>query len=494
EEKYRQVVENAKEAIFIVRDERITFCNQATMELSGASLEKLTSLPFVEFIFPDDRKMVYENYQKRIRGEDVPSSYEFRIVDGEGNVKWIELNVVRVNWEGRPATLNFAHEVTEKKELERHIFSERKMEAIGTLAGGMAHDFNNLLMGIMGQTSLMLMGMDSSHPFYDRLKSIENQVLAGAELTKQLLGYARTGHYELVQVDLNDILRRTVRFFWQAKKGIKLHQDYYPLLWPVDADREQIEEVFRQIFLNAWQAMPHGGTLRVKTENREMEERSIKNFRMPAGKYVHVIIGDTGLGMDEEVMARIFEPYFTTREMRRGAGLGLAAVYGVVKGHKGFIDVESEKGKGTTFHIYFPASTTEVKDISTPSVRPNEEEKNKTILLIEDEKMVLDVTRAMLDQLGYEVLCASSGKEGLEMFENKRPHLVVLDMVMPGMSGEEVFRGLKERDREARVLLASGYAAEEEVKHLLKEGYVGFIQKPYRLADLQAKITELLER
>lgn len=490
EEKYRHVVENAKEAIFVVQDERIRFCNKSTMELSGASLEELTTRPFVDFIHPDDRQMVYTNYQKRIRGEEVPGTYEFRLVDKEGNVKWVELNVVRVEWEGRSSTLNFIHEITEHKELERRIFSERKMEAIGTLAGGMAHDFNNILMGIMGHTSLMLFDMGTSHPHYGRLKAIESQVMAGSELTKQLLGYARAGHYELAAIDLNEVLRATVRLFGQMRKQVKLRQNYYPLLWPVEAGREQIEEVFRQVFLNAWQAMPQGGTLTINTENVEMEEKNIGAFRIPAGKYVHVVISDTGVGMDEEVRARIFEPYFTTREMGRGVGLGLAAVYGIIKGHKGFIDVQSEKGKGTSFHIYLPAH----HDASTVPDHLTGGEEKKIVLLIEDEKTVAEVTRVMLNQLGLDVLTASSGTEGLEMFKENHPHLVILVMVMRGMQGEEIFRRLREMDKDVKVLLASGYAEETEVKHLLKERNVGFIQKPYRLEDLQRKIFELLER
>lgn len=490
EEAYRQVIENAQEAIFIVQDERIKFANKATEEISGVGFEELTSRPFVEFIHPEDRVMVYTNHQKRLRGEEVPSSYEFRIVDKEGDVKWVELHVVRIDWEGRGATLNFIHDITERKELERRIFSERKMEAIGTLAGGMAHDFNNILMGIMGHTSLMLFDTEKSHPHYERLKAIEAQVLAGAELTKQLLGYARAGRYELTMTDLNELLRRTVRFFWQAKKKVRIHQNYYPLLWPVEVDREQMEEVFRQIFLNAWQAMPHGGTLRVKTENLEMAETDIEAFRIPAGRYVRITISDSGVGMDEEVRTRIFEPYYTSREMGRGAGLGLAAVYGIVKGHKGYIDVQSQKGVGTSFIIYLPAAPPREKKVAVAGEERGEEK--KTILLIEDEKMVADVTKAMLNQLVYEVFIAASGREGIEMFKRVRPHLIILDMVMPEMGGAGVFRGIRAQDEKAKILLASGYAATDEMKEMLKEVNVGFIQKPYRIEELAVKVIELL--
>ncbi|HOJ52528.1 MAG TPA: PAS domain S-box protein [Syntrophales bacterium] len=490
EEKYRQVVENAIEAIFIVQDERIRFCNHATLELTGVSFEELSHRSFIEFIHSEDRGMVYMNYQKRLQGEEVPSSYEFRIVDAEGDVKWVELNVVGVEWEGRPATLNFLHEITAKKELEARLFGLRKMEAIGTLAGGMAHDFNNILMGIMGHTALMLLETDKSHPHHGRLKAIETQVLAGAELTKQLLGYARAGRYELALTNVNEILRHTVRLLWQARKGIKMRQDYYPLLWPVEADKEQLEEVFRQIFLNAWRAMPEGGTLGIKTENVVMESTELAPYHIPAGRYVRVTISDTGVGMDEEVRARLFEPYFTTREMGHGVGLGLAAVYGIVKGHGGFIDVQSKKGEGTSFYVYFPASSKGFKDIPGSPV----EKEGRTILLIEDEKMIADVTKAMLTQLGYEVSVAPSGEKGIEMFREMRPHLVILDMVMPGMGGEEVYRQLRAIDAEVKVLLASGYAVDEKVKRLLAGEKVGFIQKPYRLQELAEKVSDLWER
>lgn len=491
-EKYRSVVENALEAVFIVQDGQIKFANRATSKLSGWSYEELTSRPFVDFIHPSDREFVHSNYLKRIMGEDVPPNYEFRIQGPEGEVKWVELMVVWIEWEGKPATLNFLRDITEHKELEARMLRAGRIEAVGVLAGGIAHDFNNILMGIMGHASLMLLEVEKSHPHYERLKAIENQVQAAAELTKQLLSYARAGRYNVEISDVNEALRQMVKLFWRAKKGVRINQHYDPNLWPVEIDKEQMGEVFRQIFLNSYQAMPGGGVVTVRTENVELKEQLSRTYRRPAGKYVHITLGDNGQGMSQEIRDRLFEPYFTTREMGRGVGLGMAAAYGIVKGHGGFIEVESEEGVGTTFHIYLPASGRMEKIASDYASPEATAEERKTILVVEDEKLVADVTMAMLKHLGYEVLTAANGKEALQIYGETRPDLVILDMIMPEMPGEEVFKRIRRLNPEARIILASGYSLEESAREILDEPMVEFLHKPYQLQELAQKLEALL--
>jgi PAS domain S-box-containing protein len=385
-----------------------------------------------------------------------------------------------------------------RAEEERRILEERlrqadKMEAVGTLAGGIAHDFNNLLMGIQGYASLTLMDMDPSHPHYERLKRIEEQVQSGADLTKQMLGFARGGRYEVKPTDMNDIIQKSSSMFGRTKKEITIHQKYGMDLRNVEVDRGQMEQVFMNLYVNAWQAMPGGGEIYLGTENVLLSDEETLPYAVTPGEYVKISVTDTGTGMDEMTRARIFDPFFTTKGMGRGTGLGLATVYGIIKGHKGMIQVESQPGSGTTFSIYLPASEKAL-------VKEKREERRitrgtGTILLADDEKMVLEVSREMLEFLGYRVYPAGSGQEALAVYQEKLGEidLVILDMIMPGMSGGETFDRLRGIDPGVRVLLSSGYSINGEAKTIMDRGCNGFIQKPFQLETFSRKIREMLD-
>jgi signal transduction histidine kinase len=229
------------------------------------------------------------------------------------------------------------------------------LETVGTLAGGVAHDFNNLLMGIQGNTSLLLLDTDINHPHYERLKNIENNVQEGADLTNQLLGFARGGKYKVRPADLNEIIEKNAEMFGRTRKEMTIHSEYQESIWTVEVDIGQIEQVLLNVFVNAWQAMPAGGDLFIQTDNVILDESYSKVFRLEPGRYVKISITDTGVGMDDATVSRVFEPFFTTKGMGRGTGLGLASAYGIIRGHGGVIYVHSEKGRGTTFEIYLPA-------------------------------------------------------------------------------------------------------------------------------------------
>jgi signal transduction histidine kinase len=229
------------------------------------------------------------------------------------------------------------------------------MEAIGTLAGGVAHDFNNLLTGIQGRTSLMLMDIDSSHEHFEHLSGIEEYIKSAADLTKQILGFARGGKYEIRKTDLNEFIKKQNRMFGRTKKEVTFRGKYQEDLWTVEVDQVQLEQVLLNLYVNASDAMPGGGELYVQTENVVIQKDCAEVFQVEPGKYVKISVTDTGMGMEEAVKERIFDPFFTTKEMGRGAGLGLASAYGIIKNHSGIINVYSEKGHGTTFNIYLPA-------------------------------------------------------------------------------------------------------------------------------------------
>lgn len=385
-------------------------------------------------------------------------------------------------------------DMTEKKQSEEAMRQLQKMEAIGTLAGGIAHDFNNILMGIQGHNALMLLDVDTTHPFYDHLKRQEAIVASGARLSKQILGFARGGKYEVALVNLNDIILKSLDMFGRTKKEVSIRQDLHSDLWKVEADQGQIEQVLLNLFVNAWQAMPGGGQITVTTDNEVLNSEYRASHKVKQGEYVRISVTDTGIGMDEETRQRIFEPFFTTKERGHGTGLGLASVYGIIKNHEGFITVDSEKGKGSTFTIYLPASSGELK-------RENEDKEQKiargteTILIIDDEEMILDIGATLLEELGYTVLKAQDGREALTLFEENRNRidLVILDMIMPGMGGREVFERLKEVKRDIKVLLSSGYSNDGEASELMNKGCDGFIQKPFSIATFSRIIREILD-
>ncbi|MBP1716380.1 MAG: sensor hybrid histidine kinase, partial [Deltaproteobacteria bacterium] len=404
EEKYRQLIQNSNDAIFVAQDGVIKFPNLKTEKFLGYSAAELGEIPFVNHIHPDDRGMVIENHKKRLLGQDLPSTYAFRAKNKAGEDLWAEINAVRLLWDGKPATLNFVRDITEKKRLEAQYLQAQKMEAVGTLAGGIAHDFNNLLMGIQGHVSLILLDSSPADPRYKMLKSIEEQVKSGADLTWQMLSFARGGKFEVKPTDLNAIVQKTSGMFGRTKKEIAIQTSFQPDLWPVEVDRGQIEQVLLNLYVNAWQAMPGGGSLFLETRNVALGEEYHRPFAFKPGNYVKISVTDTGAGMDEKTLKRVFEPFFTTKEMGRGTGLGLATAYGIVKGHGGIINVYSEKGHGATFTIYLPAS--EKKVVKEKSAGEQPLKGKETILLVDDEKVILDVNRMVLEKLGYRVVAA----------------------------------------------------------------------------------------
>jgi CheY-like chemotaxis protein len=367
------------------------------------------------------------------------------------------------------------------------------MEAIGTLAGGIAHDFNNLLMGIQGYASLIMLKTDREHPNYKNLNSIESLVQNGADLTKQLLGFARDGKFDVKSTNMNDIARDTLRMYSRTKKEIGIHEEYEEEIWPVEVDQGQLQQVLLNLFVNAGQAMPGGGDLTLVTNNLVFGAREAKELGLPPARYVRISISDTGIGIDEGIRQRIFEPFFTTKERGHGTGLGLASAYGIIQNHQGTIDVESQVGEGATFHIYLPASEKDIKD--EKPIIDHHHDIPETVLLVDDEDFILKVGEQILQELGYKVITAGSGKKALEIFSENKDEIdiVVLDMIMPGMGGGETFDGIKALKLDAKVLLSSGYSIMGEASDILRRGCQGFIQKPFTMKSFSEKLRQILD-
>lgn len=385
-----------------------------------------------------------------------------------------------------------AHDLTQVKKLENQLIQAQKMEAIGTLAGGLAHDFNNLLMGIQGRISLMGFEMGASDPMLAHVKGIEEYVRGATSLTDQLLGFARGGKYEVIPTDFNQLAKNALELFGRTKKEIQINATFESNLFTVEVDQRQIEQVLLNLMVNAWQAMPKGGELYLQTENIQIDEETATTQSVKSGRYIKVSITDTGIGMDESVRQRIFDPFFTTKEKKRGTGLGLASAYGIIKNHHGFIDVHSVPGNGSTFHIYLPATDKNpevLNEAKTQIIQGRE-----SVLIVDDQRFVIDVGRQMLTTLGYQVMVANSGTEAIEIYRLNKDsiQLVILDMIMPTMGGNETFDHLKAIDSNVRVLLSSGYSIDGEAAEILKKGCHGFIQKPFNLEELSQNVRKAM--
>jgi PAS domain S-box-containing protein len=385
-----------------------------------------------------------------------------------------------------------SRDITETKQMENQLIQSQKMEAIGTLAGGIAHDFNNLLLGISGRTSLMLLESDISLAAREQLKEIERYVERATQLTKQILGFARGGKYEVKATNLNRLIQEQNRMFGRTKREIRIIENLEKSLWNTDIDRAQIEQALLNLYINAWHAMPSGGALYIQSENIVVDEPFEKPYQVKSGRYVKFSVTDTGDGMDEETCKRVFEPFFTTKNMGSGTGLGLASVYGIIKNHGGFINVYSQLGKGTTFSVYLPASSKEVVAESKSAYQISTGK--GTVLLVDDEELVLDVGGKMIERLGYRVIPASGGIEAVDLFREHRAKIdaVVLDMIMPDMSGSDTYQRLKEIAPDIRVLLASGYSLDGTASEILQQGCNGFIQKPFNLHQLSQKLKDVM--
>ncbi|MCF8131127.1 MAG: PAS domain S-box protein [Deltaproteobacteria bacterium] len=493
EEKYRLLVENATDAIFIAQDGMLKFGNRKAEKMTGYSGEELAQIPIVDLIHPEDSNVILERHLKRLKGEKTPSSYIFRLLNRSGEVLTVELNAVMIKWEDRPATINFIKDITEQKKLEAQLQQIEKLEAIGTLAGGIAHDFNNLLMAIQGRVSLAMMDMDVSHPDFEHFKGIEGHVESAVALTGQLLGFARGGKYEVKPTNLNELIGKENEMFGRTRKEIAIKGTYEKEIWIVEVDRGQIEQVLLNLYVNAWQAMPGGGDLYVETENVVLGEEYVKPFVIEPGAYVKISVRDTGVGMDKETREKIFDPFFTTKEIGRGTGLGLSSAYGIIKNHGGFINVYSERGHGSIFNIYLPSSEKEVideKDQTGETLLGRE-----TVLFVDDEEIIVEVARELLERLGYKTLVAGSGREAVALYAANRERIdvVILDMIMPDMGGGETYNRIKEMNPEVKALLSSGYSLNGTASEIMNRGCNGFIQKPFKMKELSQKLREILD-
>jgi len=507
EHRFRSLIEHSSDVITLLDEAgTIMYSTQSLKPTLGYAAGEMTGHNVSELIHPDQQPAVGGLLEQLFRQPDQIAQTDLRVRHKDGS--WRELEVVIADRLDDPSVralvVNY-RDVTDRKRAEEslrladeRLRAAQKMEAVGRLAAGIAHDFNNLLTAILGSTDLLLESLPADHPAREDAVESRQAALRAADLTRQLLAFSRQQVLAPRVLDLNDVVRDFERLLRRLiGEDVELHIVLAPgPAATIRADPSQLEQVLVNLAVNARDAMPGGGILTIETANVALDDAYAANQPLvAAGDYMMIAMTDTGTGMDEETQARVFEPFFTTKERGKGTGLGLATVYGIVKQSGGYIWVYSELGIGTTFKVYLPrvpgpAEPPAAVPTTTSSLRGSE-----TILVAEDQEEVRTLIRKILEARGYRVLTAATGAAALETAAlHPGPiHLLVSDVVMPGMSGPEVSLFLTSTRNSVRTLYVSGYTDESIVHHgVLAEG-VAFLQKPFTADGLARKVREVLD-
>jgi PAS domain S-box-containing protein len=503
EKKFRLLTENSVIGIYIIQDGKMAYVNSSFAKTFGYSSDEINDkLSPEDLIHPDDIQIVMRKLQERQEGIVEKSSNIFKAIKKDKSLIYIEVYGMIFDYQGRPAVMGTLLDVTERKsaEVEHEKIEEQfrmalKMEAVGRLAGGLAHDFNNMLSIILGYGEHLIEQLYDRNLLQEEAKEIVKASQRSASLIRQLLAYSRRQTLQPKVLVLNTVIRNMDKMVHQllgedTKLELQLSRD----LAYVMADPGQIEQVILNLVVNAHDAMPQGGTLIIKTENVELDDAYARDHTnvMP-GPYVMLAMTDTGFGMDKETLAHIFDPFFTTKEKGKGTGLGLPMVYGIVKQSGGHIWVDSEPGNGTTFKIYLP-QTQDEPWIEEDKPKDKRKGNGEYILLVEDEESIRTLLKTNLLNLDYKVSSAANGSEALQLVEKKtfKPDLVITDVVMPGMSGSELVKHLYRTHPGIKVLFMSGYADDAVISHGVLDPGTFFIQKPFDISELAAKVWDVL--
>jgi two-component system, cell cycle sensor histidine kinase and response regulator CckA len=513
ERRFRTLVEHASEAIFVHVDRRFAYLNQAAVRLFGAqTAEELIGRSMLERVAPEAADRVMERTRSTLEASVSVPLFEHDYIRLDGSRLTAEVTAAPIVYEGQPAAVVFVRETSERKRiqsalrdgeahrqrLEAQLAHAQKMEAVGQLAGGVAHDFNNMLGVITGHAEIALLEPDMPRLVRESLEEILAAGCKSADLTRQLLAFARRQPVQPKRLDLNETVEGLLKMLRRLiGEGVDLRWQPGQRLWPVKLDPSQVDQVLANLVVNARDAMDGHGALTIETSNVTADaELCARSVEFQSGDdYVRLAVTDTGVGIGEEVLGRVFEPFFTTKAHGRGTGLGLSTVYGIVKQNGGVVVAESEPGKGSTFTIWFPRVPAAGADLEAQSAAADVPGGRELILVVEDADGILSVTRSMLDRLGYTTLGAPSPADALRIAASlpERVDLLITDVIMPGMNGRELANAMAERHPGLRRLFMSGYTADVIAPHGVLDESVHFLQKPFSLRSLGEAVRKALD-
>lgn len=489
--------------IYEIETGKLVFVSKESSTIVGYPPDFLlrSEMPLAQLLHPEDRPLVQQQILwLQHAPEAAMIQVECRVKHRTGEWKWLMLRTTvfdRLADGSARQLVGVAVDVTESRLLREQLAQSSKLESLGRLAGGVAHDFNNLLTVIQSYAEVMQAAIPREHPAHDHAQHILKAAEQATHLTSQMLAFARRRIISPRILTLNALVQDTEQFLHRLlPENITLITVLQPDLWQVYADPTQIEQVLLNLTLNARDAMPEGGTLTIETANIWLDETyAARHAEVSPGEYVMLAVSDTGIGMDERTLAHVFEPFFTTKEAGKGTGLGLSTCYGIIKQARGSIWVYSEPGEGTTFKVYLPRARGTPAEPPPAAPHTGPLEGNETILVVEDNEAVREVAVAALRAQGYHVIQAAQGEEALALAQHlhEEIHLLVTDVVMPGMSGAALAAKLREWIPELKVLYTSGYTENVIVQHGVLEEGIAFLPKPYRPSDLARRVREILD-
>jgi len=494
EAKYRQLVDIAPAGIYEIdlTTGKFSSVNDLMCEYTGYTKGEFLEMKAWDILTEESLNKQLDRYGKILKGESVPEIAEFEFIGKNGREVVILVNSTIEYENGQPVkATSIAQDITEKKKLEQELLKAQKLESLGVLAGGIAHDFNNFLSGIMGNISLAKLEADQGENIIESLDEALRVTSRASALTRQLLVFSKGGAPVKKTASISEVLRDSTIFALRGSK-VKCEFNIAADLWPVRVDLGQFSQVIHNLVLNAVQAMPQGGTIRLHACNAA--RGALSGLPLEEGRYVKISMQDEGLGIPKAHLSKVFDPYFTTKH--QGSGLGLTMTYTTIHAHDGHIAVDSEMGRGTTFRIYMPASPEKLVESQDRSARLKKGEGK--ILVMDDEETIRNVTEKILMELGYDVSCASDGAETIMLYRDAarigRPFdAVIMDLTIPGgMGGKDAIQQLLEIDPQVTAIVSSGYSNDPIMSDFEKYGFRGVATKPYRIEKLSWVLHDVL--
>lgn len=499
DEHYRLLVESSNDAIYVVQNNRFDYFNPIALKMTGFDAAELSDMRFTDLIHPDDREMIIDAYHRRLRGEDVSPTYEFRVARKDKEIIWAQINAVKIQWKGQPAVLAHVRNVNRLKELETKLKRAEKMELVGTMAGGVAHDLNNILSGLVSYPELLLMQLPKNSPFKEPIAFMHDAGIKAADIVQDLLTLTRRG----VQIENIINLNHLVHEYFTSPAHKRLEKNYPGIRFTVESEKDllnilgsgsHILKIIMNLIMNAAEAIKDRGHVQVSTCNRYIDMPLSGYDTIEEGDYVVLSVNDNGGGIAKDDLNRIFEPFYTKKQMgRSGTGLGLSVVWNCVKDHNGYIEINSTEHEGTVFDLFFPATRKDGGSVPDDFDIDKFKGSGQSVLVVDDVEEQRKIAADSLKLLGYTPFVVSSGEKAIEFIRNHPVDLMLLDMKMdPGIDGYDTYAQTLEFRPDQKAVIASGFSANERVKKTLALGAGQYIRKPFTLKNLARAIQKEL--